>query len=111
MFPSELVDMTAAVAEAVCQGERGRMSYVESCAKAFPSDKMDSGMLDPEMIEDPVKIVNEAIIDKIQVNLIRRGGIGWERIRTSEKWAQTLLFPYFPCGTFRRRNEVRDSRP
>ena len=31
---------------------------------------MVSGMLDPEMIEDTVKIVNEAINDKIQVNLI-----------------------------------------
>ena len=27
-------------------------------------------MLDPEMIEDTVRIVNEAIEDKIQVNLI-----------------------------------------
>jgi hypothetical protein len=38
---------------------------------------MVSGMLDPEMIEDTVKIVNEAIKDKIQVNLIinnRAGG-------------------------------------
>jgi hypothetical protein len=54
-----------------------RMSYEESYAKAFPFDKMVSGMLDPEMIEDTVKIVNEAIKDKIQVNLIinnRAGG-------------------------------------
>jgi len=47
-----------------------RMSYEESYAKAFPFDKMVSGMLDPEMIEDTGKIVNEAIKDKIQVNLI-----------------------------------------
>ena len=54
-----------------------RMSYEESYAKAFPFDKMVSGMLDPEKIEDTVKIVNEAIKDKIQVNLIinnRAGG-------------------------------------
>ena len=53
------------------------MSYEESYAKAFPFDKMVSGMLDPEMIEDTVKIVNEAIKDKVQVNLIinnRAGG-------------------------------------
>mgnify|MGYP000745573963 FL=1 len=53
------------------------MSYEESYAKAFPFDKMIPGMLDPEMIEDTVKIVNEAIKDKIQVNLIinnRAGG-------------------------------------
>jgi len=53
------------------------MSYEESYAKAFPFDKMVDAMLDPEMIEDTVKIVNEAIKDKIQVNLIinnRAGG-------------------------------------
>ena len=36
----------------------------------FPSDKLFSGMLDPEMIEDTAKIVNEAQKDKIQVDLI-----------------------------------------
>ena len=41
------------------------MSYEESYAKAFPFDKMINGMLDPEMIEDTVKIVNEAIKVKI----------------------------------------------
>jgi hypothetical protein len=54
-----------------------RMSYEESYAKAFPFDRMVDGMLDPEMIEDTVKIVKEAIKDKIQVNLIinnRAGG-------------------------------------
>ena len=47
-----------------------RMSYEESYIKAFPFDKMINGMLDPEMVEDTVKIVNEAIKDKIRVNLI-----------------------------------------
>jgi len=54
-----------------------RMGYEESYAKAFPFDKMVGGMLAPEMIEDTVKIVNEALKDKIQVNLIinnRAGG-------------------------------------
>jgi hypothetical protein len=53
------------------------MSYEESYAKAFPFDKMLSGTLDPEMIEETVRIVNEVIKDKIQVNLIinnRPGG-------------------------------------
>ena len=45
------------------------MSYEESYAKAFPFDKMVSGMLDPEMIEDTAKIVNGAIKDKVQVTL------------------------------------------
>ena len=55
-----------------------RMSNEESYAKAYPFDKLVRGMLDPEMIEDTVKIVNEAIKDKIQVNLIiknRAGGM------------------------------------
>ena len=52
------------------------MSYEESYAKAFPFDKMVSGMLDPEMIEDTVKIVNEAIKGKVQVNLIINNRIG-----------------------------------
>jgi hypothetical protein len=41
------------------------------------NNKMVSGMLDPEMIADTLRIVNEAIKDKIQVNLIinnRAGG-------------------------------------
>jgi len=53
------------------------MSYEESYAKPFPFDKMASGMLDPEMIEDVALIMNEAIKEKIQVNLIinnRAGG-------------------------------------
>jgi hypothetical protein len=40
-------------------------------------DNMVNRMLEPEMIEDSVKIVNEAIKDNIQVNLIinnRAGG-------------------------------------
>lgn len=53
------------------------MSYEESYAQAFPFDKMVSSMLGLEMIEDTVRIVNEAIKDKVQVNLIinnRAGG-------------------------------------
>ena len=36
------------------------MSYEESSAKAFPLDQMVSGMLAPEIIEGPARIVNEA---------------------------------------------------
>ena len=53
------------------------MSHEESYAKAFPFEKLIPGMLDPEMIEDTAKIVNEAIKDKVRVNLIinnRAGG-------------------------------------
>jgi len=53
------------------------MSYEESYAKAFPFDKMVDRMLNPEVIEDTIKIVNEDIKDNVQVNLIinnRAGG-------------------------------------
>ena len=54
-----------------------RISYEECYAKAFPFEKMIPGMLNPEMIEDTARIVNEATKDKVQVNLIinnRAGG-------------------------------------
>ena len=67
-----------------------RMSYEESYAKAFPFDKMVSGMLDPEMIEDTAKIVNEAIKDKVQVNLIINTRIGGNAPLIAQKIADRL---------------------
>jgi hypothetical protein len=37
---------------------------------------MVPGMLDSEMIEDTAKIVNEAITDRLQVNLIINSRVG-----------------------------------
>ncbi len=67
-----------------------RMSYEESYVKAFPFDKTVSGMLDPEMIEDTVKIVNEAIKDKIQVNLIINNRAGGNAPLIAQKIADRL---------------------
>jgi uncharacterized protein YecE (DUF72 family) len=67
-----------------------RMSYEESYAKAFPFDKMITGMLDPEMIEDAVKIVSEAIKDKIQVNLIINNRAGGNAPLIAQKIADRL---------------------
>jgi hypothetical protein len=52
------------------------MNYDESYAEAFPFDKMIPDMLDSEMIEEVAEIVNEAIKEKVQVNLSinNRGG-------------------------------------
>ena len=53
------------------------MGYEDSYIKSFPFDNMVNGLLDPEMIEDTAKIGNEAIKDKVQVNLMinnRAGG-------------------------------------
>ena len=46
------------------------MSYEESYAKAFPFENMIPGMVDPKMIEQTIKIMDEAMKDKTRVNLI-----------------------------------------
>ena len=66
------------------------MSYEESYTKAFPFDKMFPGMLDPEMIEDTAKIVNEAIKDKVQVNLIINNRAGGNAPLIAEKIVERL---------------------
>jgi hypothetical protein len=66
------------------------MSYEESYAKAFPFDKIMKGMLDPEMIEDTAKIVNEATKDKVQVNLIINNRAGGNAPIIAQKIADRL---------------------
>jgi hypothetical protein len=66
------------------------MSYEESYAKAFPFDKMVPCMLDSEMIEDTAKIVNEAMKDKVQVNLIINNRAGGNAPLIAEKIAARL---------------------
>jgi len=66
------------------------MGYNESYAKAFPFDKMIPGMLDPEMIEDTAKIVNEAIKDKVRVNLIINNRAGGNAPLIAEKIVERL---------------------
>ncbi len=67
-----------------------QMGYEESYAKAFPFDKMIPDMLDPEMIEDTAKIVNEAIKDRAQVNLIINNRAGGNAPLIAEKIAERL---------------------
>ena len=66
------------------------MRSEESYAKAFPFDKMISGMLGPEMIEDTVEVVNEAIKDKFQVNLIINNRAGGNAPLIAQKIADRL---------------------
>jgi hypothetical protein len=66
------------------------MSYEESYAKAFPFDKMVSGMLDSEMIEDTAKIVNEAEKDRARANLIINIRAGGNAPPIAEKIADRL---------------------
>jgi hypothetical protein len=68
------------------------MSYEISCAKALPFKfkKMIPRMLDPEMIEDTAKIVNEAIKDRVQVNLIINNRAGGNAPLIAQKIAERL---------------------
>ena len=66
------------------------MSYEESYTKVFPFEKMVPGMLDPEMVEDTAKIVNEAQKDKVQVNLIINNRAGGNAPLIAEKIAERL---------------------
>ena len=67
------------------------MSYEQSYAKAFPFDKMVGGMLDQEMIEDTAKIVNEAIRDNVQFNLIINNPTGGNAPLIAQTIAARLL--------------------
>jgi pentatricopeptide repeat protein len=66
------------------------MSHEESYRKAFPFNKMISGMLDAEMVEDMAKIINEAMKDKAQVNLIINNRAGGNAPLIAQKMADRL---------------------
>jgi hypothetical protein len=67
-----------------------RMSYEESYAKAFPFEKMVSGMLDSEMIKHTEKIANDAVKDKVEVNLIINNRAGGNAPLIAQKIADQL---------------------
>ena len=55
------------------------MKYEDSYAKAFPFDKLIDGMLNPQMIEDTVQLIKEAIRREKRIAIIinnRAGGNG-----------------------------------
>ena len=64
-----------------------RLRAYRNTSNTFPSDKMVSGMLDMKMIEDTAKIVNEAIKDKAQVNLIINNRAGGNAPQIAQKIA------------------------
>ena len=57
---------------------------------------MVSGMLDPEMIEDGAKIVNEAQKDKVRVNLIINNRADGNRSRAVSPPSSSRLLPALP---------------
>ena len=67
-----------------------RMSYEDSYVKAFPFNKMVDGMLDPEMLEDILPIVNEAVEDKYRVNLIINNRVGGNAPLIAQMVADTI---------------------
>jgi hypothetical protein len=58
---------------------------------AFAFDNMVSGRLDSEMIADTAKIVNEAIKDKVQVNLITNNRAGGNAPLIAQKIATGFI--------------------
>ena len=72
-----------------------RMSYEDSYAKAFPFDKIVDGMLNPQMIEDTVLLIREAVKKGRKVAVIinnRAGGNGPLIARTiGEKLSEMMI--------------------
>jgi pyruvate/oxaloacetate carboxyltransferase len=66
------------------------MNSEESYAKTFLFYKSASGILDPEMNEDTVKIVKEAVKGKVQVNLIINNRAGINASPIAEKIVDRL---------------------
>jgi hypothetical protein len=57
---------------------------------------MVSGMLDPEMMEDGAKIVNEAMMDKVRVNLIINNRADGNRSRAVSPPSSSRLLSALP---------------
>jgi hypothetical protein len=64
--------------------------------EAFPFDKMVPGIADPEMDENTARIINEAIKDKVQVNLIINNRVGGNRSRAVSPPSSSRLLPALP---------------
>jgi hypothetical protein len=67
-----------------------RMSYEDPYVKPLPFDKMVDGMLDPEMIEDILPIINEAVADKYRVNLSINNRVGGNALLIGQMIADKL---------------------
>ena len=67
-----------------------RMSYEDSYAKAFPFDKMVDGMMNPEMIEDTIRIIMEGIKRRKRMNLIINNRAGGNAPMIAEQIAKRL---------------------
>ncbi len=71
-------------------GYRQTTQSKERLKRQMPFDKIIPDMLDPEMIEDTAKIVNEAIKDGTQVNLIINNRAGGNAPLIAERIANRL---------------------
>jgi hypothetical protein len=72
-----------------------RMSYEDSYAKAFPFDKIVDGMMHPQMIEDTILLIREAVKRGRKIAVIinnRAGGNGPLIARTiGEKLSEMMI--------------------
>jgi uncharacterized protein YecE (DUF72 family) len=67
-----------------------RMSYEDSYAKAFPFDKMVDEMVNPEMIEDAIKIIMEGVRRRKRMNLIINNRAGGNAPAIAQQIARSL---------------------
>jgi hypothetical protein len=68
-----------------CQEE-----FIREGGVTYLHDEMVGGMLDPEMIEDAAWIMNAAVMDKVQVNLIINNRAGGNAPLLAQKIADRL---------------------
>jgi hypothetical protein len=69
---------------------RFRSIHEESYAKAIPFDRMVDGMPDPEKIEDAASIMNVAVKDNVQADIITNISAGGCASRIAQKIVERL---------------------
>ena len=68
-----------------------RMSYEDSYGRAFPFDKLVEGMLNPQMIEDTVGLIREAIKREKRIAIIVNNWAGGNGPLIAEQTAKRFL--------------------
>ena len=67
------------------------MKYDESYQKAYPFDRLIDGMMNPQMIQETVEIVLEAIDQGVSVNVIINNRAGGNAPMIAQEIADRLI--------------------
>lgn len=68
-----------------------RMSYEDSYTRAFPFDKLVNGMLNPEMVEDAVRLILAGIKLKVRTTIIINNRAGGNAPMIAQQVAEKFL--------------------